>query len=58
MLKYGGRDTLIYNLDVSLISDFLDLLTPENMIVASLGLADTEEDDLSGELELCSSTVA
>ena len=52
MLEYGGKDTLIYNLDVSLISDFLDSLTPENMIVASLGLADTEEDDLFGDLEV------
>ena len=52
VLKYGGKDTLIYNLDVSLISDFLDSLTPENMIVAFLGLADTEEDDLFGDLEV------
>ena len=41
VLKYGGKDTLIYNLDASLISDFLDLLTPENMIVAALGTAET-----------------
>ena len=37
---------------MSLISDFLDSLTPENMIVASLGLADTWEDDLFGDLEV------
>ena len=42
VLKYGGKDTLIYNLDVSLISDLFDLLTPENMIVEFLGLADTD----------------
>ena len=52
VLEYGGKDTPTYNLDVSLISDFLDSLTPENMIVASLGLADTEEDDLFGDLEV------
>ena len=52
VLEYGGKDTLIYNLDVSLISDFFDSLTPENMIVASLGLADTEEDDLFGDLQV------
>ena len=45
-------DSLIYNLDVSLVSDFLDSLTPENMNVASLALADTDEDDLFGDLEV------
>ena len=52
MLKYGGRDTLIYNLDVSLVSDFLTSLTPDNMNVAPLGLAVTDEDDLFGDLEV------
>ena len=41
VLEYGGKNTLIYNLDVSLISDFLDSLTTESMIVISLGLAET-----------------
>ena len=45
-------DSLIYNLDVSLVSDFLDSLTPENMNVATLALADTDEDDLFGDLEV------
>ena len=45
-------DSLTYKLDVSLVSDFLDSLTPENMDVASLGLADTDEDDLFGDLEV------
>ena len=36
-----GKNTLIYNLDVSLISDFLDLLMTESMIVAALGTAET-----------------
>ena len=52
VLKYGGRDTLIYNLDVSLVSDFLTSLTPDNMNVAPLGLAVTDEDDLFGDLEV------
>ena len=37
----GGKNTLIYNLDVSLISDFLDLLMTESMIVAAFGRAET-----------------
>ena len=37
----GGKNTLIYNLDVSLISDFLDSLMTESMIVAALGTAET-----------------
>ena len=52
VLEYGEKDSLIYNLDVSLISDFLDSLTPENMNVTSLALADTDEDDLFGDLEV------
>ena len=52
VLEYGGKDPLIYNLDVSLISDFLDSLTPEHINVASLALADTDEDDLFGDLEV------
>ena len=38
------------NLNVSLVSDFLTPLTPENMNVASLALADTDEGDLFGDL--------
>ena len=52
VLEYGGKDSLICNVDVSLISDVLDSLTPENMTVASLALADTDEDDLLGDLEV------
>ena len=37
----GGKNMLIYNLDVSLISDFIDLLMTESMIVAALGTAET-----------------
>ena len=54
----GSKNTLIYNLDVSLISDFIDSLMTESMIEAALGTAETVDDDLSGELELCSSTMA
>ena len=36
-----GKDSLIYNLDVSLMSDFLDLLMNESMIVAALGTSET-----------------
>ena len=46
VLEYAEKDSIIYNLDVSLISDFSDSLTPEIMTVASLGLADTDESDL------------
>ena len=50
--KYEFQSSgIIDNMKVSIISDFLDLLTPENMNVASLGLADTDEDDLFGDLE-------
>ena len=37
----GGKNTLIYILDVSLISDFRDLLMTESMIVAAHGTAET-----------------
>ena len=37
----GGKNTPIYNLDVSLISDFLDSLMTESMIVAALCTAET-----------------
>ena len=37
----GGKNTLMNNLDVSLISDFLDSLMTESMIVAALGTAET-----------------
>ena len=39
------------NLNASIISDFLNSLTPKNMNVASLGLSGTDEDDLFGDLE-------
>ena len=41
VLEFGSKNTKIYNLDVSLISDFLDLLMTESMIVAALGTAET-----------------
>ena len=41
VLEYGSKNALIYNLDVSLISDFLDSLMTESMIVAALGTAET-----------------
>ena len=40
-LPNGSKNTLIYNLDVSLISDFLDSLMTESMIVAAFGTAET-----------------
>ena len=41
VLEYGSKNTLIYNLDVPLIYDFLDSLMTESMIVAALGTAET-----------------
>ena len=38
-------------MNVSIISDFLNLMMPENMDEASLGLSGTDEDDLLGDLE-------
>ena len=38
-----SKNTLIYNLDVSLISDFIDSLMTESMIVAALGTVETGE---------------
>ena len=43
--------SFIGNMNVSIISDFLNLLKPENMDVAALGLSGTDEDDLLGDLE-------
>ena len=45
-------DSLICNLNVSLVSDLLASLTPENMNVAYLAPADTDEGDLFGDLEV------
>ena len=45
-------DSHIYNLNVSLVSDFLAPLTPENMNVTYLVPADTDEGDLFGNLEV------
>ena len=42
---------IIGNMNVSIISDFLNSMTLENMSVASLGLSGTDEHDLLGDLE-------
>ena len=47
-----GKNMLIYNLDVSLIYDFLDSLMTESMIVAALVRPRRVDDYLSGDLEV------